>query len=664
MHSNSLIKINNLSLLTDFSIRNQFINELTNSEKNDKSYINKLILAAWLGSNIAIYHIKHEIGLVVTNRDFANIGYVCFSALEKSALQLSTISSLEAQSAINNIYLSLARILHRYISNYQIVDLNRFDKASNVINASHQVMDFFQKLVADIAAATEAIYTSSEINHILTQARMVCINRIKTPLYFLDHPIFNTKPLYRFPELNVQERLDKMLIKLVTNLRCNRAIYSHYLMLRMSEDYKITRVILPSEDGVLVDGLHIHKRGHSKKQIVLALVGHFESTHTYITKSLVKFCHLFGDVIFINHRNYSDLSSTMARSIDDLAKDVVAFARFYQGKKHIRLYGMCGGSVAMIPAALLLEKENIPYKLIIDRFFTHYTDSIHFKRAVMLSRIADITKQSISLLPLVAMVWVHLFLVMLSFFIRKNTDFGKLIKSIPDEKLLILQAKPSIKESTYPEYSDHFIHPDNNIRTAYKDIRKEKKLILKKLADECRYIAHCFHTYSSMRIIFINMTICFSAYLRIISDEKLAYQIESKKYGPVEDLHSLKLFELKPRSGVSMSRFVQGFFAADDINLKLKLMRLKPYSADEILNALKVSHESALEKKSSIEETAERLANLFNKIAKHVPMIDAMAKRARYMEKGVDIFPWLTDLMNSDWFYALENPRPKIKYVS
>ena len=144
-------------------------------------------------------------------------------------------------------------------------------------------------------------------------------------------------------------------------------------------ELSIQKIILSAADGTILDGLYVGEKNETSKTLVLSLIGHFASEHTYLANNIYKFQDLFdSDMVFINHRNFSFRSNKLACHPMDLANDIVSFVKYFK-QRDIVLYGMCGGAAQMLLAAKILSEQNIRYKIIIDRFASRYIDFIDYK---------------------------------------------------------------------------------------------------------------------------------------------------------------------------------------------------------------------------------------------------------------------------------------------
>lgn len=236
-------------------------------------------------------------------------------------------------------------------------------------------------------------------------------------------------------------------------------------------------------DGVILDGLLVQNNNKLSETVVLALVGHFQSEdkwHTHADYQVM----FDSDVVFIDHRNLSIRADRWAQDQEELARDVIQFVKYFQrhGKQTV-LYGMCGGAAQMILAANLLTKEKIPFKLVIDRFFSKYTN---FFDIITITRwfVNSTNRGRLLLLMLMPFYAIIKALIKLNVLLAKaNYNFAERIRALPENDVLILQAKSKRHaDKPEPDYTDFFVHPKNDIRFALKDRRQLHKKILRNLS--------------------------------------------------------------------------------------------------------------------------------------------------------------------------------------
>lgn len=404
---------------------------------------------------------------------------------------------------------------------------------------------------------------------------------LSTSRYLIDtiYPQDSTKTYPHYPALiQIGSSLKRRGMELIMKSNNN-----HWLLdpsNQLDKTYDFQTQYLESSDGTTIEGLWVKKKGEKKKTVVLALVGHFQTEHSYLVNDFSRFYDLFNtDIIFLNPRNYSQHAGVKATCIDDIVGDVVDYANFANKKyKHIILYGMCGGAPFMTLAAEQLEKKDRSYKVILDRTADSY--STFFKNTLQRTLEMDSAKDKTSIKkeleryikPLTYMpnFSFNLFLSLslsafsilrqsLIMYLGLNFSLANRLKAIPAEKRLMLQAKskkiPGKKE---PEYTDIIVHPDDDMRHAFKETRHQKRIILKALTASCLSIAIKIPHEKSIHKQFMLLSEIFTACLHAIDNEKLKWPSSSDvRVG--NDLHTEKLFTLKTRNETPIEQFIQAF---------------------------------------------------------------------------------------------------------
>ena len=312
----------------------------------------------------------------------------------------------------------------------------------------------------------------------------------------------------------------------------------------VDSSYDFQTLYLCSRDGTTVDGLWLKKKGVKKKSVVLALVGHFQSEHTYLSNSQQAFYKLFNtDIIFINPRNYSQHAGIKANGINDIVSDISAFSDFASQKyKHMILYGMCGGVPFMTMAAEQLELEKKSYKVIVDRFSDSYSNIYSARTINRNSKLYNQTdfikfkntlKKDFKILSYFPDFSFNLFLKLFSYGMLMTKEslmmvlglqfsLADILKNIPFEKRLILQAKSKkiIGEDT-PHYTDRVVHPLDDMRHAFKARRHQKRIVLKNLSNVCLDVAVILPAETSIYLHMMKLSEIFRACLHTIDNEKL-----------------------------------------------------------------------------------------------------------------------------------------------
>jgi hypothetical protein len=370
---------------------------------------------------------------------------------------------------------------------------------------------------------------------------------------------------------------------------------------------------------------------------VLAMIGHVQAESGYISNHAIKFQTLFGsDIAFLNHRNFSTRSAKLAVNSHDIASDVVSFAKYFQRKnKKIVLYGMCGGAVNMVLAANILMRENIPFKLIVDRFFSNYVELVSLKAARRLCPMGHAqTNIFLNILSSSFARDLHFILYQginaILNLTHNNPDFPALIRNIPEQDLLILQGKsPKLNRKENLSIADHFIHPHNDIRNATNDRRHERKMILKSLILRCEDIlAACEQAYdqyiSFIETSFADLIDYFKKFLQLIDNEKLT--VRQQTCFPHEDLHPKYLDDLTTRHHMPIKDFLRGFFKPAKI-WEANMAAVKHYPSEIIFAALKESYSHAPDKEDKVLEFADALSAFLFELKKNENFICHIGNR-------------------------------------
>lgn len=418
----------------------------------------------------------------------------------------------------------------------------------------------------------------------------------------------------------------------------------------LNKTYDFQTHYLQSRDGTTIDGLWVKKKGKKKKTVVLALVGHFQTEHSYLSDMFIRFYEFFNtDIIFLNPRNYSQHAGVKATRIEDVVSDVLAYTDFADKQyKHIILYGMCGGAPFMTLAAEKLEKTPISYKVIIDRFTDSYstfankktiergmalagTDTTSLKRGLEryvtpLRYMPDFSFNLLLNLSLHALSMTRQSLIM---YLGMNFSLVDRLKTIPFEKRLVLQAKSKkIPGKSVPEYTDLIVHPEHDMRHAFKDTRHQKRVILKQLSYACLTIALKLPQSSTIYHELMRLSKIFTACLQTIDNEKLKLDSRDDEILGT-DLHGEKLFELKTRNEQPIERFIQSFcLFSTNISKKpiVKLHRKRVKEIHESVNGILPDFDFT-------RDMAKELKLIFDTVYDNRDFILPLAERVRSGER-------------------------------
>ncbi len=369
-------------------------------------------------------------------------------------------------------------------------------------------------------------------------------------------------------------------------------------MIHLKEN-RLKKVFLPSRDNVILDGFHIEPKEYQGKTIVIALIGHFANEEFYLGENLYRFQKLFGThFISINHRNYANRSNQYGTTPYDFANDMVDYAHYFLKKGfNIVLYGMCGGAAHTLLAAAQLHEQGIPFKLIIDRFATRYTNFYGYKTVARILNLeyrgeieaavnfSEITFRTIKyinqhflLLLLFALCAIPFYLALL--ITKSNIAFDNVIRSLPQNNVLILQAKPEKTD----KLNELLVHPKNDLRTATKSARQMQKTVLKRLKIACIKLADLNEKYADVLVEALqSLQDSFQKALELIDNEKLT---QNRTPQSLQCIHSSRLFDVTTRHHLPLSRFLQGFFKLPQKNYEKDWRSIRSLSLEHWSNAL------------------------------------------------------------------------------
>lgn len=618
-----------IKALKQIPARNTFIEELVDSSQDDKKRRYKLILAFWLGSNITFESLRAD---YLLPRRYIYIGYYCFLILDKQ------ISAVEKTDPL------LFEALSQCFQELMVC----FNEHFELLYEDPRLL--FSMFKSIIEALDGESGMQPRQHSVLNKTKQACLNELARVLgskYDLtDKPLKETISLsdadYPFFNSKIKEFRSKTYLPFYRSLPWGLG------------DYKCYKMIMSTKDGNLIDGLFLGKRGSRSKSVVLALIGHFPSEHDYIASQILNFQNLFEtDIVFINHRNYAKRSNTFLINADELKHDVIVFADYFKQKeRNIVLYGMCGGAAQMILAANALTEKQVPYKLIVDRFAGKYEQFADIKTLqrgrAFYNPPPPLFKTHLFILYFFGYLLLMMMVKLMLYFAGEDISFARLIRLIPENDLLILQAKSKkLSQGTEPLSTDMIVHPKNDIRTAIKDRRHQHKIILKHLFEDCRMISISYSSTNPSRGIFEVLAHCFQQCLQLIDDEKLKLDNTS-----VQDLHSNRLFELTTRHNLPIGKFLQGFYTNPSRSCKKTLGLLPSYAEDLLLASLNEFHTKD-DKPANAHIVAHLLSHFLSEIKDNEPFICHMGNRLYTTGLG-NLDEALHDLLNSSLFQSIK----------
>ncbi len=553
------------SVLLNISERNKFIESLLDRPFSDimkQSY--ERILAFWLGETVTFNDIRRCQHLVKHLPTICVI-YYCVLLLDKAffAFHSSAAISGKIQEAISNIFLYYNSNCHLIVKNEKL-------------------------LIKNLIKIVEKSLGRSGINHkVANDLGRICIDELKKSQQMCDAGALIKPGKFVVSEFNKKISYGKEINKHCLNIIISLFEKKRHLFLSdrinlKDVDNSIRKVLIKSEVDNVIDGFLVKHKG-GRRTVVLALTGHFQAESNYIANGFFLLKKVFGaDTFFLNHRNFSTRSVKWATTENDIVMDILSAVKYLRlSYDHVVLYGMCGGAAHMIMAAHRLHQENLSFKLIVDRFpakFYHFIDpktmvrmgvhDIHW-RYTRKDLSANQLIMLIVLMPVMVAFYLSLTLLARSFLYlsEMDIDFSRLLKEIPDENVMVLQAKSRkyyYANKSHRVVGDLVVHPLNDARYHLKDRRSNKKNILKNLFDKTADLKRAIMFDEEVAYVVNLFSECFSNCLLLIDNEKLTSKIveeaaENQVFSSTIDVHGCRLDNLQTRNSPILSEFVGGF---------------------------------------------------------------------------------------------------------
>lgn len=606
--------------VVDLNVRNELIKDLDLTPDNHPLKNERLVLALWLGANSITQRIS-KFSRYIHN------GYYFFLVLDK---QISSLCR-EHPGGVKILIQAQQKLLACYNEHYELL-------TTNPQKLFHFFEHLIQKLNTSLCNPAERL--------IINQTQQLGLKVLSPRGGAHRCNVINPSSPYQ-PSLN---NLNQFANRMIT---ADAKLHPYAAGPLASAQYLCTKYFLRTADGMLLDGFYVKRKKTSSRYLVLILMGHFQAENKHVWESIVATHKLFDtDVFFINHRNYALRSAKKAISIDELAQDVITFATHFYGKrKKIVLYGMCGGAAHMILAAQKLTAHQRSFKLILDRFSRKYLDWSDYK-SYQLRKEAD-------RIPTVSNTIRHLltFLILLLVWpiLKLDINFGKIIQQLPEEDVLVLEARGKKHERTRKTYLfDYFVHPKNNLRAALKEKRLYKKALLQNLKEQSMDIAINERTPAELHILFHELSRHFDLCLQLISNEKLTLNSHQNQTRFI-DLHPEPLHALNTRHDLPTGQFLQGFFKAPSTKLK-SLDDLATYSKQELEKVLPPLSAPSVPICTQI--LSEKMMQLIADLIKHKDYITHMANRLLATGLG-NMSKTLDELVNSSLFQQVAANRPQ-----
>ncbi|MDR3441604.1 MAG: hypothetical protein P4L65_01165 [Legionella sp.] len=617
------------ALIEHLEERNSVIRELSQTDELDANKTARFILAFWLGNSVLLSRILSA----NVNESELIRGYLCVLELDKKIGQLMQLNP--HQQAVTCLRTCQLELLLYFNSNYSL-----FNDNPNLFFAE------FKKIIQKIDSQSAS--TASE-TALLIESQKECLT-------LLSQDALNTNLITRSkPHLSSLVVLRSNL----TEFMVRKISVNYNLRLFVSEQsdtkYSLSVQLIQGNNGILLEGLLIENRRCISDTIVLAQIARTPFQSAYFKDSAQEFGAFFGTkVLLLNHRNYSSRFGGEAQRISDLAQDVFDTAmHFHKLKQKIVLYGMCGGVPHTVLAAYLLRRNNIPFKLIVDRFATDYSafrSSNTLIRQMYLQYVQDselcfasTTDLLQARLYLFAQIIYGLLIYLVLALTRTNINGAQIIRLLPSEDVLLLQARAPKKAAAFVDF---MIHPTHEMRRSVKDRRHSIKAVFKNLIEACGIMKGLITDNDPLQKMFMGFSCCFHSFLKLIDDEKLTFDAALPS-NQVHDLHGAHLYQLATRSGLPLKHYVRGFFAAPTKDCMPQLNQLHSSSKEETLNVLKKIYQA-----DGLDAFSDHFSYFLSELVRHKVLIGQFANRA-FTTNQMDMTKPLQYLLDSELYTEL-----------
>ncbi len=566
--------------IVNFRARNHLMEDLHANNPNIDHGYHKLLLGFWLGSNVILPKLKISEHYKTQERFILTI-YYCLLNFDK---QISLIPESNIE-------------LRKYLQEQQFNLLHYLNKRCHLINTHPD------EIIRHISVIIQKLDQTNSFHdddfRFLSTLKNNCLDEIER-LQKNDPSENWMSPTHKTSrhanELNYHENsLFTNLNILMNSIKSASVVrlFDHYTENIDTTRHTINKLIIPAEDGTLLEATYIKRNNAAPtKEVTLCLIGHFSAEDHYLADNQHSLYNLFDhDIVLVNHRNYSKHAAKVAENHDDFANDVIAIAKYFEKqKKRISLYGMCGGAPIMTLAAKKMHDEGKQVKLIIDRAFSQYSNFLSTKtieRAVSVIPVneASIFKSQHPYLYRLCIGPLQHVMNLAWTVTQHQTNFRDMVRELPEENVMLLEAKSSRrKEHSEPLNLDIYIHPEDNMRMAFKDKRRQHKITLRKLVMICTELQDQSSELNlNLTSYFSNLITFFKNCINLIDDEKLQL---SDKPERIEDIHTHHLFKLTTRNHLSINQFIQGFFTKHADTWMNSLSKFSPKEESAIYHSL------------------------------------------------------------------------------
>ncbi|ASQ44647.1 hypothetical protein [Legionella clemsonensis] len=577
---------------SSLAIKNYLINQLNSVSQSDKHRLFKYALAFILGSSLKINHLFNE--KPTFKKSYLHSFYNCFLLLEYEA----TSHASTYPNILEIIRRCQTSLLLHFNRRYRLL----LESPENLLKYWREAVNQLEYFTADRIEKT-----------ILKKIADRC--QIELSIELIKEDKIAIKTFRSFGKASVSNYLHRMVIEAISQKSDAKLIFP----LHSSSQYELKHIFVKNDNGIILDALHVSKIGVHSKTVVLMQFASMRPEEFYLFYNLENYYKLFNtDVVFIKNRNASSRSSQAALHSAEVAQDIIAFVNHYKKQANIVLYGMCGGAPHMIVAAESLCKQKIPYKLIVDRFASSYSNFYQLHTVVrflwfnthFIKDRPDVGKpKKFQALAMFFLLITPLMLILSTlarplFKLSKETiNYGNIVRSLPESDVLILQGKEKKEVDDNALSIDFAIPTINSLRYAVKDLRQLKKNTLFILQQKSLNLSLHFATdYFDLTIVFTRYADFFKTCLKLISNEKLTLD---PKPAQITDIHSQHLFALTTRHHLPVRQFVTGFFKPIPVTVNFDSIPI--YETGLIINALPPSAITNTDEVTAAEELSSFL---------------------------------------------------------
>lgn len=600
--------------LNDYPLRNKLIAELHDTPNNDALRNYKFILAVWLGSGVTIEKMRGEY-FFIYYKEYVYPGCFCILALDK---EISAKPDEELK-------LCREKIFDIYNNKYGMIE------EKNGFALYREI----RELILNISSQNKKI-------------REICLAEIERAFVEFD-PVYGPLPLSTTTKVR-NDKLTNLGVKVnkIITGACDRFPFHNYPFFFGVKTCDARKVFLQNQDGVILDGLELSKNVDYEDVVVLALIGHFAAEHRYITNSAEDIAEFFGaKVVFPNHRNYTLFSREFAGTVAEFADDIVCFAKHYhQQNKRVVLYGMCGGAMHMISAAVKLAAVNIPFKIILDRSTHKYVNFFELSTLLLWLKCKEAYDFPLFTIAFFGNPLLRLILTLS----KTNINFTKQLATINENDILTLQGK----DKKGSKFIDAYIPNQNATRSFFKERRHAHRQVLKKLIALTDAIAQ---KNLGDEALYQHLSMLFTLMLYLIDNEKIT--LSSLNVSGYKDIHTSCITQMiTTKNNLSVKNLIRGFFTKPQ-NVEYDFSGFLPYSNYIIYISIEQLYPQL--SRIQVEQTSNLCESLFILIRANHQYLNYMAHRVENSGYS-NYLPIIKQILTSELFSKLHenNVRPRL----